>query len=36
MTVASRMDATLRFENGHLLPMKPSMSLIASEREFAA
>jgi ATP-binding cassette subfamily C protein CydD len=36
MTVASRMDATLRFENGHLLPMKPTLSVIPSGREFAA
>ena len=36
MTVASRMDATVRFENGHLLPMKPTLSVVSSGREFAA
>jgi ATP-binding cassette subfamily C protein CydD len=34
--VAARMDATLRFQDGRLLPMKPLMSIISLGREFAA
>jgi ATP-binding cassette subfamily C protein CydD len=34
--VAARMDATLRFQDGRLLPIEPLMSVIPFGREFAA